>query len=254
MSLLLRKLLSRFLTLGVGEGDDQTLPDDTPTDEPSVPDEEPALEDLMGADEAPEPKDDPKERLTAAERRAADLERELAAERAARQAPPHVPSRDPDYEREEAELAKVRESGDQNALEWAQWRINQNRVIRDSQRTSQNALAEARDIADRTEFGKLELTKPKLYKAYADRVEKVVSEARSKGQGSAPRLMILKYLVGEDMMNNKVKAKPARSAALEGQPQRVERQRLPAARSDVSGRASQSEREKRRARLENQPI
>lgn len=259
MSLLLRNLLSRFLTLGVGEPDDPPPEggDPNPPAETIDDDAGSAIDDLLDAgDEDPPPKDDPKERLTAAERRAEQAERELAAERASRQLAPAPAARDPEFEKEEQELARVRESGDQNALDWAQWRINQNRVIRNSERNSQQALAQAQDISDKAEFDRLEVTKPKTYKAYKDRIEDAISKMRANGQPvmKGARMAALSYLIGQDTLNGKLKAKVTKPAAPEGQPQRVERTRLPGTRSDVSGRASQSEREKRRARLENQPI
>jgi hypothetical protein len=256
MNALLRKLLARFLTLGVGEPDDPPSdPDPAPAD-PTPEEEEQVIDDLLDApDDNPPPQDDPKERLTAAERRAADLERELAAERAARRAPEPVTARDPEFDREEQELARIREQGDANALEWAQWRINQNRTIRNSERQSRQALSEAQDIADKAEFDRLEFTKPKTYKAYKDRIEQAITNMRSNGQPviKGARMAALRYLIGEDVLNDKLKSKGAKPAA-SAQPQRVERPRLPGTRSDVSGRATQSERDKRRARLENQLI
>jgi hypothetical protein len=257
MNALLRKLLARFLTLGVGEPDDPpTEPASNPPEEPTQEEEEQVIDDLLDApDDNPPARDDPKERLTAAERRAADLERELAAERAARRAPEPVAARDPEFDREEQELARIREQGDENQLAWAQWRINSDRKIREAERKAGLAAITMEDLADKADFSSFERTNPKEYQAFKDRVEEAVANMRANGQRipKGTRMAALKFLIGEGILNGKLKAKTTKPAAA-GQPQRVERVRMPNARSDVSGRATQSERDKRRARLENQLI
>ena len=261
MSQLLRKLLSRFLHLGIEEGADPQTDDPPPADDPPADEtqDDDSLEGLMGGDEPPEPKDDPKERLTAAERRAEQAERELAAERAARQhaAPPAAAGRDPDYDREEAQIAQAQANGaSETDLQWLRWQIGQSRENRATKRTAMDALTRATDIADKSDFDRLEITKPKTYKTYKDRVEKAIADARAGGQTNIPsRSVILKLMIGDDIMNNKIKPKTAKAATDgEAAPARVERTRLPATRSDVSGRAAQSERTKRMERLKDQLI
>ena len=255
MNRLLRSLLSRFLWLGV---DEELPPDDIETPEPtdSMPEPEgQSLDDMLDAVEPTSAKDDATAKLTAAERRAEQLERELASERAARQRPSVPTGRDPEYEAEEAQIANAQNAGyTQEQMEWLRWKISNDRSIREAKRSSQSALMEARDLNDRAEFEKLELTKPKTYRAYKQRVDQAIANARSQGQTPPSRMMVLKYLIGEDMVEGKVKAKAPKVAA-SGEPTgRVERQRIPLNRSDVTDRAARSEREKRIQRLENKLI
>src|SRR5579859_168827 len=242
MSKLLRSLLARFLTLGVGEEGDPPEVEAAPeaeAPEAGLPEiESDTLDDLIAAT----PPEDPTERLTAAERRAEQAERELAAERS-RPREPVAPVRgDPEYEREEAELAQARASGaSAETLAWVQWKIDSNRKMRASERNSQSALQEARDLADRAEFGRLETSKPKLYKAYADKIEKTIADLRAKGQSAPPRKALLAFFIGDDMMNGKIKAKTTKPAAEGGA--KVERTRIPNARGDVRATGGNSERE-----------
>jgi len=171
---------------------------------------------------------------------------------------PLRPASDSDFDREEAELAAYRAKPDatQEGLQWLQWKIDSNRKMRSSERNSQGALAEARDLADRSAFDRLEITKPKIFKAYAKRVEDTIADLRSKGQAAPPRLALLRFLVGDDLMNGKIKPKQAKAAA-GGEPAaaaQVPRGRTPGTRSDVSGRQKQNEREARRERLRNTNI
>ena len=247
----------RFLWLGA----------DPEVDPPVDPAPDPAPDAVVEDDDLPQgdldtdlstvpAKPDPAERATAAERRATDLERELAAERAARASqPPPPPAADPDYQREEEQLAQARSTGaSTDQLSWLQWQIESNRRIRNSERSSQGALAQARDLSDKADFDRLEITKPKTYKAYRDRIEKMVADTRSKGQAVPSRMVILRLLIGDDIMNGNVKSKTAAKPAAEATTERVARPRVPVNRSDVSARATQNERDKRRERLRNQPI
>jgi hypothetical protein len=68
-------------------------------------------------------------------------------------------------------------------------------------------------------------------------------------------MAMLRFMIGDDMMNGKIKPKAARASAAPANTSSVERKRLPNVRSDVSARGGgQTERDKRRARLEDQPI
>lgn len=276
MSRLLRKLLSRFLTLGVG-GEDDNAGD--PGSAPAAGDTEGAtggadesqagqsaagagedsFDDLLDLEDPAPSAPDPKAAAVAATARAERAERALAdtvANRGAA-APQALPGVDPELARDEAQLqaARAAPGATPDSIAWAEWQIRSNRAMRESRRDSQQALAEAREIADKTSFDRLELTKPKLFKAYADRVEKTVAELRSKGQAVPPRAALLRFFLGDDMVNGKIKQRPAKAAADAQAPQqRVDRGRLPGARSDVRSRGPQSEHAKRIARLENQPI
>lgn len=259
MSVLLRRLLS-FLFLGVepeGTDDSQPPADAAPDVDPAPATTDDSLDDLIDAgDTAPEP-DDPKIKLTAAEKRAEEAERQLAAERSARSTPaPSATHRDPEFEREEQQIAEAQARGvSESDLGWLRWQIESNRRIRNSERSARDALYEARELADKADFDRLEVTKPKTYKAYKDRIEKMVAETRAKGQPVPPRAAILRLLIGDDIMNGKIKPKTAKAAATTGEPvSRVERARLPTHRSDVSGRSQGSERQKRFERLKDQLI
>jgi len=256
MSRRLLWLLARFLTLPVedegaeGEGA-APIPEEAGTGDAS-------LDDLLDAVETPgksAPAGDENPIVKEARDRADRLERELAEERAARRAQPAVTApaaADSEFEREEAQLAAARRDGaDESTLRWLQWQIDSNRKIRTTERNSQQALSRAEDLADRTAFEKLEITKPGVYKKYAERVEKEVTEGRFKG---SPRLGVLRLLIGDDVMSGKIKPK-TKSAPAAGTPAAtVDRGRTPGVRSDVRPGKGNSESEKRRARLENQLI
>ena len=254
MSELLRRLLA-FLRLGaVEEGDDP--PDDDPTADPAAgpTDTDPSdhaestIDDLID-DEPTQPKKAP----------AADDREELRAraERAERalseRQPPPARGADPETEREDTQLAQAKANGaTAEQLSWLQWQIDSNRKMRASERTSQQALQQARDIADRSEFGRLETTQPKLYKRYNAKVEQTIAEMRSRGEATPPRMVLLRVLLGEDMLNGNIKPKAKAAGAA---PATVPRGRSPTMRSDVNGKSGGStERDKRRARLENQII
>jgi hypothetical protein len=261
MSLLLRKLLSRYLRLGAAEGDPDPAAEptdaaaDPPTDEGGG---EEALDDVfdgveegIGAGES----EDPKEALKAERARRENVERELNETRQRQSTSAQTSSRDPESDREDAQIADAQRNGaTEDQIRWLRWQIDSNRKIRASDQRSQAALNESRDIADKTSFEQLAVTKPKTYKQYRDRIEKAVSDLRASGQNVPPRMAMLRFMIGDDIMNGKLKPKAARAAA-PGNASSVERKRLPNARSDVSARGGgQTERDKRRARLEGQPI
>jgi len=261
MSLLLRKLLPRYLRLGAAEGDPDpgAPPDPGPDPAPDTGganDDPDALDDVLDI-ETPDPDDpdDPKEALKAERARRENVERELNETRQRQGATPQTPTRDPEFDREEAQIADAQRNGaTEDQIRWLRWQIDSNRKIRASDQRSQAALNESRDIADRTQFEQLAVTKPKTYKQYRDRIEKAVTDLRNSGQTVPPRMAMLRFMIGDDIMNGKLKPKAARAAA-PGNASSVERKRLPNARSDVSARGGgQTERDKRRARLEGQPI
>lgn len=267
MSLLLRKLLGRFLTLPV-DGDAGTTPAaDSGAADAGTEGGEGTLDDLLDAAgelediasrETP-PEDPPAVRE--ARRDAESARRELEAERAARRAlearaaPAPTTTHDPEYEAEERRLADARARGvDANSLGWMEWQIKVARENRETRRYVDTTRRETQDIADQTAFERLEVVKPQFYNKYKDRVEAEVQRLRAQGQ-NAPRLAILRYLVGDDMVNGKIGSKSSKAPARPQPSQTVDRGRTPGTRTDVSGRgAGASEREKRRERLRNQPL
>jgi len=245
--------LLRYLFLGVVEGEPEPAAPE-PTAEPG--------DDLFGDDgtlldaaeegggtPAAEPEETPA--LKEAKRRADEAEARANDERSRREAleraaPAPTPQRDPDFEREEMELRQAREGGaTPEQIAWLQWKIDSNRKIRTTERSAGSALQEARDLADRTAFERLEITHPKVYQRYASRVDAAVADMRAKGQQVPPRAAILRLMIGDDLLAGKVA--PKKKAAP------VERGRTPGIRSDVrgNGKGSMTEHEKRKARLQN---
>jgi hypothetical protein len=251
-------LLIRFLRLGV---EDEGDPVDPPVDAAETPDTaatttgDDTLDDLIESVEPTPQATKPSDDSAAAIRRAEAAERALADERASRPAP--RTGSDPDYEREEAQLAQERAAGaSQERLSWLQWQIDSNRKMRSSERKSESALQQAREIADKADFDRLEITKPKVYKAYSGRIEKTISDMRARGEVIPPRAMLLRVFLGDDIMNGKIKPKVAAKSTTTDTTT-VDRGRTPSAgaRSDArGGRGGQTEHDKRRARLENQVI
>lgn len=263
MSLLLRRLLARFLVLPVGEAD----PSPPPADADPAPAAEDTLDDLIDASadlgtDAPPSSAEP----TPAPQRASEserLERELLEERQRRRqledrllAPtaPAAPARDPEYEAEERRLEAARKSGmDANSIGWMQWQIDTNRANRQNTRDAQRALAQANDVSDRAAFNQLQTTNPGLYKRYGEKVETEIARLRQQGVQVPSRNDILKYLAGSDLVagNLKKTVKPAPAAPAPT----VDRGRMPQTRTDVRGRANAaSERDKRRERLRDVPL
>lgn len=175
-------------------------------------------------------------------REAAD--RLAAAERQRTATPPGPSAEQQTFEQEEARLR------DPKATEWDRWQIESSRTMRASARASQEALQNSREIADKADFDRLQASKP-LVKKYAERVEKKLAEVRASG-ANLPRKVVLQLLIGEDIVDGKVKT--GKKAATTTTTTTVQRGKPPAGRSDVRGRGTSSEQDKRRARLENQII
>lgn len=245
------QLLRRYLTLAI-EGEDPPTDPDPPDDDLST------LEDVIEAEPgegATTDDADLTKKYELARKEADDAKKEVERERTLRvraeanrtPSPAAKPATDPDYEREEEQLRQAKASGDQNVINWAEFQVRTARDTRAARSEAAAARFEARDASDRSSFEKLEITQPKYYKLYAERVEQIVNDFKSKGQTPAPRRMIMRYLLGEDADNGKFtrKAKPA------GEPKTVDRGKMPGARTDVRSKGGASEREKRRARLEN---
>ena len=153
------------------------------------------------------------------------------------------PSND-EWEREEAILK------DDKATPEQKWTVNANRELRNNRIMAQTALEQSRDGADRTSYQLLAQQKP-IAKRYEAEVEKHVQQLRQNGQAVPPRESILRFLLGNDMLADKFKKKAAPSA----DPKQAPRGKTPGVKSDVRGSgASLTDREKRRARLENVQI
>ena len=231
MSALLRWLLA-FLFPRVDEPDTQDATDkaeDAPADDADDTDE--AADDTTeAADDKPDPAAQATARATEAERIAREAQEQVQRLQAQAQKP------DPLADEEERKLR------DPNTSDLEKWQIQSNRALRASQQQSQQALFQAQDMADKTAYTTKGISNP-IYSKYADRVETELGKARANGS-NVPREVILQLLIGRDMLAGQFKAKPAATPVNRGKPN--------AARSDVGRRGSQSEHDKRRARLENQ--
>ena len=235
------------------EPDDDPIPEETqdePAEETEETQDEPA-EETEETTEDPEPK--PLTRyqrdMQAARSRAQDAERQLATARAeleaARRQPasPAQPSEEQRIWQQEEEVLRNPEAND-----WQKYAINANRAAREARSISQNTLFTAQDMTDKAAFSQLQASKPKLFAAYKDRVETMLTELRSRGN-NAPRENLLAILVGKDMLDGKLKSSEVKSTKSGSAP----RATTPGARSDVSssGGGRLSEAEKRERRLEN---
>jgi hypothetical protein len=236
---LLKKLLGLLFPGIDGEPDDDPLPDDLPASDPVDDDD---LD--LPADDLPDDppvrqtsrRDDSAERLARLE---AEVERRgrLAAEaRLSSQ-----PTVDPEHQREEERLRNP------DTSEMERWQIQANRTLRDTQRQAQQAMFQAQDMSDRTRFESKIASEPRRAK-YTERVEEEVQKARSRGQ-QASREDVYYWMLGKDIAEGKLKAKPKTSSA-----PAVNRGKTAGVRSDVPARSGRSDKDKLRARLENQNI
>lgn len=250
-------LLASFLTLGVDPPGDPDNPDP-----PDNPDEVDPLE-LGEDDDDPDPPgdadpDDPdaiREQLKA-ERSARETAERAAREASERATAAEARSRDahrtptPEQTLFEQEEARLR---DPALTAQEKWQIDSNRILRSNQREARQALAESREIADKADFDRYAATNPALAKRYTDRVEKKLVEIRATG-GNIPRKVLLKMLIGEDIVDGKVKSTKRTTEGGTQQTRTVARGKAPSGRSDVRSRGAPTEHDKRRARLENQII
>src|SRR4029077_2819014 len=109
-------------------------------------------------------------------------------------------------------------------------------------------MFQAQDLSDRTRFEAKISSDPRRAK-YADRVEEAIQQERSAGR-NASREAVYYYMLGKDIAEGKLKAKPKAASA-----PAVPRGKSPGVRSDVQGRGRPTtDRDKLRARLENQTI
>lgn len=247
-------LLLAFLTLGVDESDPNADPATTAAADETFEDLLDVANSLPDGGETPPEGDEPPDNAAAlkeARRRQQETENQLNNERAARaaaEARAAPPQRyvDPDWQREEDEIAQARAKGaTAEQLGWLQWKVDGNRKIRQTERNSFGALLQAQDLTDKAAFDRLEVTKPKFYQTYAPRVEAAMAEMRSRGQ-NAPRLAVLRLLIGDDIMSGKIKPKAAGAT--------VDRGRTPGVRSDTTAKGKLTEHQKRTARLADRLI
>lgn len=249
MNKLLKRLLGRLTGLLFPGVDD---PLDDPAADPSLDDpagsggpdaDDPEAEDEFDIDFVEEPAPAPR-RQTGAERLAAleaEVERRGRAVDASRGAPrePVAPHVDPEFQREEERLRAP------DLTDTERWQINSNRVLRESQRISMQALFQAQDLSDRTQFEAKVTSDPHRAK-YRDRVEAAVASERAQGR-NVSREAVYFHLLGKDIAEGKLKPKAkAKTPAAD-----VPRGRTPNVRSNVQGGRGQTEHQKRAARLEN---
>src|SRR5437868_15268506 len=262
--MLIFKLLASYLTLGhtppaddnpdagAGAGGDGAEPPDKP--DGAGADGDDVDPDLSALDDDDEP--DAAEQLATERAARAKAERELAesrsrfeAEQRARSQPPQPSQEERIRAAEEARLA------DPQISDQERWQIEANRSLRPNHQASQQALFRSREIADKAEYERLCDSNP-LAKKYATRVEEKLTEVRRGGQ-NVERKFVLKLLIGDDLVEGRVKSSKKKDPGTGTEPAAgttVPRGKPAMARSDVRGRAGNSERDKRRARLDGQLI
>lgn len=231
MSDLLKSLLLLVLSRGVGEeGEESETETETESQETETETEETETEESeteTEEEEAPSGKSESRyqkdmraarERAQAAENDAKKAREELAAARQQANPNAQVTESQKLWQEEEALLK------DPNADSWTRYNIQSARNARAAEFNSQQALAEARDLKDQAEFDRIAAKNPKAVERYKDRVE----ELKKQFPGAA-RKKILATLLGEDMLDGKLKAPT--SPAKKGDS--ASRGKLPGARSDV---------------------
>lgn len=249
---LLASLIAAYFTLG------PTPDPPDPSVDPPAPDAD--LEDLdLNPDPTPDPPaPDPADpdamlraataRAEAAEKNARESSERLAAlerqrsEPAPRSAGPNVEQQQ--WEEEERRLK------DPAITAADRWYIESNRSLRASRQDAAAARLESMRASDSADFSRLLSTNP-VAKRYEKRVvEKQEEMLRTTGQFVNSRV-VLKMLIGDDIVEGRVKSKP-RAKPADGAEGRTQRSNPPSPRSDVRrGAGAQTEQEKRRARLEN---
>ena len=231
MNYLLQLLLAFFFLHAIEVADEplEDMPDDA---DDAAGDDEP---DASGADDAedpPEAKPDPQERVKEIERIALEAQEQVKTlQRQAAQRP------DPTMDEEERKLR------DPATSELEKWQINSNRALRSSAQASQQALFQAQDMADRTGYQVKAASNP-IYSKYESKVEAALNKAREAGQ-NPNRELILAVLIGRDQLAGNFK--PAAS----NKGKAIPRGKPTGARSDTPSRGTMSDREKRVARLAN---
>lgn len=258
MSAMLRRLLC-LLSLPVEDGGVDSaaaeLPPSAAADLPdaSAADDEPTLEDLADAQAAEPaaaapaaPVETPAERR--ARERAEQAERELAElRRQAAAAAPRAPTVDPRDAAEDAQIAEAKARGEDTR--WLEWQRDTNRRTRQTERIAQSTMQTATDLADSAKFSRFLASNPR-FNRFADQVEKHIAENQRNGGPFVSREIVLRLVLGDTLLSSKPKAAKSRADGAAAQPGRVDRGRPAQARSDVTSRQRETEREARRKRLD----
>lgn len=245
LSNLLRFLLLRVVDDGAGDlpsGDPDPALDgggDPGTGRDDLDDELGDLDDDAGAPPVgarPAPRqNETSDRIARLEAQVSEAQRRY--QEAVSRTPPTTPQQDPEWQREEERLRAT------DVTDLERWQIQSNRTLRETRATAAQAVMHAQDTADRANFQSKFSTDPRRSK-YADRVEQEIASMRQKGQ-NAPREAVYYYMLGKDIAEGKLKAKP------KAPPADLPRGRTPNARTDVSGRSGKSDHQKRAERLAN---
>lgn len=148
--------------------------------------------------------------------------------------------RNAQYDDEEVKLRNP------DTTELEKWQIQSNRAMRESTMQSRQALFQAQDMADRTQY-QAKAMGNSLYSKFEKKVEAELANARNKG-GNPPREMVLDLVVGRAIREGNFKPKAeAKKAA-------IPRGKSPGARSDTQSRGSMTDHQKRTVRLANTQI
>jgi hypothetical protein len=262
-------LLAAFFTLGNAPDPDPDNPDpgaggdeggeaDDPDGIGDLGDEDPDNPDGDGGDGDADDPDQTKAQLAAerrgretAEREAREAKERLTALERARNAPAAQPNREQQQFEEEERILK-----DAATTDLQRWQIESNRTMRANNRAAQQMLWQSQENSDKASFQALCGDKP-LAKKYAQRVEEKLAEIRQ-GGANLERKLVLKMLIGDDIVEGRVKTS-AKKKDSAGNPapkpaDGVPRGKPAMGRSDVRARPGNSERDKRRARLDGQLI
>jgi len=252
-----------FFRIGVAQPGDPIEPDDGVEVTPDEPEVEEEVETEVEAETETEVEAEVEVEAPRSRRPASEVIREEKARRkeveerlrrneeeliALRRSNPPATVVTPEQRSFQEEEAKLR---DPNTSDLEKWQINANRELRANRQTSQELLRQAQDTNDRTNFEKIAQRAPGVFKKYAPEVESELQKLRQQG-GNATREQVLALLIGRDQIRGDLK--PAKKTAAKPAGQDVPRGRTPGVRSDVSGRESKSESDKRRARLEKMYI
>ena len=236
--------LLRFLLARVVDDDAGDPPVDPPADIGALGDGSgDDLDDPIGdlVDDEPTPPvsarrgDDSRERLARLEAEVEAAKRYADNLRNSQPAP--SPQADPEFQREEERLR----ASDLTDLE--RWQIQSNRTLRENKRQAEEALRHAQDVSDRAQFQSQFQSDPRRSK-YADRIEQELTTLRQRGQ-NAPREALYYFMLGKDIAEGKLKAKP------KAPPADLPRGRTPGAKTDVTARGGKNEHQKRAERLAN---
>jgi hypothetical protein len=260
VSRLLAALL-KHLRLAV-DGEEEPPPADAaPEPAPEPVDDEPTLDDLLpdaqlhtaAPSETPET---PRERELRQRLERVEAESRRPVAQAPQQYAPQ-PYVDPNDVAEERFIDEQRRSGaTAEQLRWYEWQRDNNRRLRNAERTAQYSQRMSQEATDRSNFQSFLADKPSFKRLAAD-VEAIVQQNAANGAPPVARELIAYVLAGKKMADFKPKPKAAKPQTPGNPPPgRVDRGRAPGAgvRSDVTSRARASQSQALRDRLKNQLI